>query len=242
MHTASGHTKTRPMTNPSKFLFNIDFSAPEEPEEVVVPEPVIPTIPLAEHQRLLEQARAQAFEEGRVKALEDLQTQQETLLTAEVKALVQAVGQAVETIDAGLAAQEEDAVSLAFLVARRLCSQLIGRQPLAETIALVSECLGPLRKAPHLVIRVAEQDRDALTALVEPIVHEKGFEGRLVVLGEAEISSGDCHIEWADGGIKRDLKTLETEIDGSIRAYLQARNGSGPEQAANAAPERDSEA
>jgi hypothetical protein len=40
-------------------------------------------------------------------------------------------------------------------------------------------------------------------------VHEKGFEGRLVILGEPEIVRGDCHIEWADGGILRDRKALE---------------------------------
>lgn len=236
------HTKMGTMTNPSKFLFNMDFSAPAEPEEVAAPEPVIPTIPLEEHRRLLEQVKAQAFEEGRVKALEDLQTKQETLLTAEVKNLVQATGQVVETIDAGLAAQEQDAVSLAFLVARRLCSHLIGKQPLAETIALVSECLGPLRKAPHLVIRVAEQNVEALKAQIDPIVNEKGFEGRLVILGDPEITDGDCHIEWADGGIKRDTQALEMEIDGSIRSYLRARSGSKPEQQTKTAPEKEPEA
>ncbi|WP_281927192.1 FliH/SctL family protein [Roseibium album] len=212
------------MTNPSKFLFNMDFTAPEEPEVVVAPEPQIPMIPVADHEKLLADARAKAFEEGRVQALQDLQTKQETLLTAEANRLVDVVGQIVETLDEQLAAQENDAISLAFLVARRLCSHLIARQPLAETVALVSECLGPLRKAPHLVIRIADGDVDAMKAQVDPIVHEKGFDGRLVILGEPEIDRGDCHIEWADGGIRRDRKALEKEIDTSIKTYLRARS------------------
>jgi len=221
------------MTNPSKFLFNMDFSEPEEPEVVAPPEPEIPSIPLADHEKLLADAKAKAFEEGRVQALTDLQTKQETLLTAEVNRLVDVVGQAIEQIDEGLAVQEKDAVSLAFLVARRLCAHLIARQPLAETVALVSECLGPLRKAPHLVIRIAEKDVEGLKAQVDPIVHEKGFDGRLVILGEPEIGRGDCHIEWADGGIKRDRKALENEIDTSIRSYLRAR-GAGKKGIASA--------
>ncbi|WP_209017588.1 FliH/SctL family protein [Roseibium aggregatum] len=211
------------MTNPPKFLFNVDFSEPEEPEVVAPPEPEIPTIPVAEHEQLLKKARAQAFEEGRTKALQDLQTKQETLLTAAAGRLVDAVGDVLKTLDEHQAAQEKDAVSLAFLVARRLCAHLIARQPLAETVALVSECLGPLRRSPHLVIRIAEKDVEALKAQVDPIVHEKGFEGRLVILGEPEIGRGDCHIEWADGGIKRDRKALENDIDASIRTYLRAR-------------------
>lgn len=230
------------MTNPSKFLFNMDFSEPEEPEEVAPPEPEIPMMPIADHQKLLEKAKAQAFEEGRVQALKDLQTKQETLLTQEVTHLTKVVGEVLQKIDDSISAQEKDAVSLAFLVARRLCSHLIARQPLAETIALVSECLGPLRRAPHLVIRVAEQDVEALKAQVDPIIHEKGFDGRLVILGEPEISRGDCHIEWADGGIKRDRKAVETQIDGSIRAYLSGRNAQKPAPQAEAEPEKDTEA
>ncbi|MET1412002.1 FliH/SctL family protein [Roseibium sp. HPY-6] len=220
---AGNDSRMGSMTNPSKFLFNMDFSAPEEPEEVLPPEPEIPMIPLADHEKLLADAKAKAFEEGRIQAQQDHLTKQETLLTTEVDRLVDVVGQVVETLDEQLVKQENDAVSLAFLVARRLCAHLIARQPLAETVALVSECLGPLRKAPHLVIRIAEKDVEALKARVDPIVLEKGFDGRLVILGEPDIGRGDCHIEWADGGIKRDRKALENEIDTSIRAYLRAR-------------------
>ena len=229
------------MTNPSKFLFNMDFAAPEEPEVVVPPEPEIPMIPVADHERLLADAKAKAFEEGRVQALQDLQTKQETLLTAEVNRLVDVVGQVIETLDDQMAVRENDAVSLAFLVARRLCAHLIARQPLAETVALVSECLGPLRKAPHLVIRIAEQDIDALKVQVDPIVHEKGFDGRLVILGEPEIERGDCHIEWADGGIKRDRKALESEIDASIKTYLRARNDAKTDKTSATSAEREPE-
>ena len=72
------------MTNPSKFLFNTDFAEPEEPEVVEPPEPEIPMMPVADHKAQLKKAKAQAFEEGRVQALKDLQTKQETLLTEEV--------------------------------------------------------------------------------------------------------------------------------------------------------------
>lgn len=241
-HSAGAYNRMGTMTNPSKFLFNVDFSEPEEPEVVAPPEPEIPMIPVAEHEKLLEKARAKAFEEGRVKALQDLQTKQETLLTAEVQNLAQSVGEVLQTLDEMQSAREKDAIGLAFLVARRLCAHLIARQPLAETVALVSECLGPLRKAPHLVIRVAEKDVEALKAQVDPIIHEKGFEGRLVILGEPDISRGDCHIEWADGGIRRDRKVLEGEIDASIRAYLRTRGPARLAKTSGASAQKDTDA
>ncbi|WP_417672114.1 FliH/SctL family protein [Roseibium sp.] len=212
------------MTNPSKFLFNMDFSEPVEPEVEVPVEPEIPMMPVADHEAALAAAKRIAFEEGRTEALKDLQGTQEKILTEEVQRLVEAASQVLGHVEQEQADQEKDAIGLAFLVARRLCAHLLARQPLAETVALVSECLGPLRRAPHLVIRVAEKDMEALKKRVDPIAHEKGFEGRLVILGEPDIARGDCRIEWADGGILRDRKALEKQIDASIRGYLQARS------------------
>ena len=229
------------MTNPSKFLFNRDFSAPEEPKVVAPVEPEIPMMPVSEHERQLAEVRAKAFEEGKTQALKDHLNAQDKLLTDEVGRLVDAAGTVLARVEEQQVAQEKDATSLAFLIARRLCAHLIARQPLAETIALVTECLGPLRRAPHLVIRVAEKDVEGLKKKVDPIVHEKGFEGRLVILGEPEIVRGDCHIEWADGGILRDRKTLERQIDASIRAYLQARADSAKAHRAQAEPSRGKE-
>ncbi len=241
-HYTGTHGRSDSMATPAKYLFNTDFSEPEEEEVVAPPEPVIPTIPVSEHETLLAKAKAKGFEEGRAKALEDLQTKQETLLTAEAGRLTDAVGEVLNTLDAHQSDMEKNAVSLAFLVARRLCAHLIARQPLAETVALVSECLGPLRNAPHLVIRIAEKDVDALKSRVDPIVHEKGFEGRLVILGEPEISRGDCHIEWADGGIKRDRKALEGAIDESIRGYLGARGKARQAKTADTSAEKETDA
>jgi flagellar assembly protein FliH len=99
-----------------------------------------------------------------------------------------------------------------------------------------------LRKAPHLVIRIAEKDVEALKAQVDPIIHEKGFEGRLVILGEPDIGRGDCHIEWADGGIRRDRKAIEAEIDASIRSYLRGRSAERRSKTSDTSAEKETDA
>ncbi|MEP5621129.1 MAG: flagellar assembly protein FliH, partial [Hyphomicrobiales bacterium] len=115
------HSRMESMTAPSKYMFSTDFSEPEEQEVVAPPVPEVPKITVAEHKKLLEQAKATAFEEGRAEALKDLQTKQETLLTAEVKQLAGAVGDVLGTLDEIQAHREKDAIGLSFLVARRLC-------------------------------------------------------------------------------------------------------------------------
>ena len=46
-------------------------------------------------------------------------------------------------------------------------------------------------------------------AQLEEIARTRGFDGRLVVVAEPEIAVGDCKIEWADGGVVRDMAETE---------------------------------
>ncbi|NBN76854.1 flagellar assembly protein FliH [Microvirga tunisiensis] len=208
---------------PSKFLFDKNFSEPEVPVVTAPPEPVEPMMTVAEHERLLAAARDEARRQGHAEGLVEGRSGEERRLAEQVGDLSRVVAGLLAEIDGYREQTEKDATTLAFLIARRLSAHLIARNPLAETVALVAECLGPLRGAPHLVIRVAERDVDALKARLDPVVREKGFDGRLVLLGEPEIARGDCRIEWADGGILRDRKALETQIDQSIKSYFEAK-------------------
>ncbi|NBN63216.1 FliH/SctL family protein [Pannonibacter tanglangensis] len=208
---------------PSKFLFDKNFSEPEVPVVTAPPEPVEPMMTVAEHERLLAAARDEARRQGHAEGLVEGRSGEERRLAEQVGDLSRVVAGLLAEIDGYREQTEKDATTLAFLIARRLSAHLIARNPLAETVALVAECLGPLRGAPHLVIRVAERDVDALKARLDPVVREKGFDGRLVLLGEPEIARGDCRIEWADGGILRDRKALEAQIDQSIKSYFEAK-------------------
>ncbi len=210
-------------TTPSKFLFSTDFAAPEAPSAELPQEPAVPMMPVAQHEALLAAAIADARSKGRAEGMEEARAGEERRLADEAARLVSVAQQVFDEIDGFREEIERDAISLAFLVARRLCAHLIARSPLGEIVALVSECLGPLREAPHLVIRVAVKDVDALKKRMDPLIEEKGFEGRLVILGEPEVERGDCRIEWADGGILRDRKAIEKQIDQIIRGYFQAK-------------------
>ncbi len=210
-------------TTPSKFLFSTDFAAPEAPAAELPQEPAVPMMPVAQHEALLAAAIADARSKGRAEGMEEARAGEERRLADEAARLVSVAQQVFDEIDGFREEIERDAISLAFLVARRLCAHLIARSPLGEIVALVSECLGPLREAPHLVIRVAVKDVDALKKRMDPLIEEKGFEGRLVILGEPEVERGDCRIEWADGGILRDRKAIEKQIDQIIRGYFQAK-------------------
>ena len=60
---------------------------------------------------------------------------------------------------------------------------------------------------------------------LEDIARARGFEGRLVVMSEGDIAAGDCRIEWADGGLKRDRAMTEAAIAEAVGRYITARRG-----------------
>jgi flagellar assembly protein FliH len=68
-----------------------------------------------------------------------------------------------------------------------------------------------------------------MKAIAEERMKVSGFSGRLIVLGDPEIRMGDGRLEWADGGLVRDINAISNEINTRISAYLAAR---GAEQGA----------
>jgi len=44
------------------------------------------------------------------------------------------------------------------------------------------------------------------------IAHEEGFDGRVVVTGEAAMGMADCRIEWRGGGAERSTQQIESAI------------------------------
>jgi len=122
---------------------------------------------------------------------------------------------------------ETEAVDVAVAVARKLCSELMSGEPLAEITALVSDCFSHLVSTPHLVVRINDSLYEAARDKIERQAAQSGFEGRLVILAEPEIATGDCRIEWADGGVVLERVTIEAKINELVGRYLASRSQAG---------------
>ena len=119
---------------------------------------------------------------------------------------------------------ETEAVDVAVAVARKLCSELIAAEPLGEITGLVSDCFSHLVSTPHLVVRINDQLYEAARERIERLAKQSGFEGRLVILAEPEIETGDCRIEWADGGVVLERAAIEAKINELVGRYMASRN------------------
>src|SRR5437588_1655366 len=207
------------MASPAKFLFDMDFSAPDKGRER-------PATALEIAQKIAS-AEAHAYRDGydagqrEAKAESDRRT---ALALEEIRLAIQGIAARFAGVERRM---ETEAVDVAIAVARKLCSQLIAAEPLGEITGLVSDCFSQLVATPHLVVRINDSLYEAAREKIERQAAQSGFEGRLVILAEPEIASGDCRIEWADGGVVLGRAAIGVKISELVGRYLASRNQAG---------------
>lgn len=204
------------MGAPAKFMFNADFAASAV-------NPADRPVPAAEHAAKLAEAEAEGFRKGFAAAEAEESADARRRNTAALERIATATEALARSLDAVEARLEAEAVEVAVAVGRKLATELVTREPMTEIASLATDCFKQLIKTPHVVIRVNDALHEFARERIDEIAQHRGFEGRLVVLAEAEIAPGDCRIEWADGGLTRDKAATEKLIAEQVSRYLTAR-------------------
>jgi flagellar assembly protein FliH len=205
------------MGAPAKFLFDVDFAngADRRPAE--------PTITVAEHALKLAEAEAAAHGKGYADAQADAKVEADRRMAQALEQIAANLGKATAALSVIETRLECEAVEVAVAVARKLAPALIAREPFAEIAALATDCFRELVASPHIAVRVNDALYAPAREKLDDIARAKSFQGRLVVLAEPDIAVGDCRIEWADGGITRDIAATGVAIDGAVASYVSAR-------------------
>jgi len=204
------------MAAPAKFLFDMDFSAPDTTRE----RPATAT----EIAQKIATAEARAYRDGHeagqreAKAKSDRRT---ALALEEIGIGIKAIAGRFSGIETRM---ETEAVDVAVAVARKLCSELVAREPLGEITGLVRDCFAQLVSTPHLVVRINDSLYETAREQIEKLAKQSGFQGRLVILAEPEIDSGDCKIEWADGGVVLERAAIDAKINELVGRYVASGN------------------
>ena len=204
------------MTAPAKFLFDMDFSAPSKSRE----RPAT----ASEVAQKIAAAEARAYRDGYEAGQREAKAESDrraALALEEIGIGIRGIAARFASIETRM---ETEAVDVAVAVARKLCSELIASEPLGEIGGLVGNCFAQLVSTPHLVVRINEQLYESARERIERLAKQSGFEGRLVILAEPGIETGDCRIEWADGGVVLERAAIEAKINELVGRYMASRN------------------
>ncbi|MEP7031578.1 MAG: FliH/SctL family protein [Pseudolabrys sp.] len=196
----------------AKYMFDEDFATGDKP-----------TITVIEAERRRADAEAQAHRKGFAAGQAQAQSEADQRIAAALSLVADSMVR-LERALAGIEGRlETEAVQVALAVSAKLAPELIAREPFVEISALATECFRQLVKTPHIAISIGADIYDSAKDKLEDIARARGFEGRLLVTSDAAMASGDCRIEWSDGGVTRDRLATLAVIDDVVGRYVAAR-------------------
>src|SRR4051812_42463190 len=120
------------MAAPAKFLFDMDFGTPDKARERAAT--------AAEIAEKVAAAETRAYQAGYESAQREAKAEsdrRQALALEEINISIRGIAQRFSGIETRM---ETEAVDVAVAVARKLCDELVAREPIAEITALVSDC------------------------------------------------------------------------------------------------------
>lgn len=202
------------MGAPAKFLFDLDFSNPPVRAD---------TVNAAESARRISEAEARGNSAGYLAGQADAQAETVRRGAIALEDIACGIQQVFGRLSDAEKQIESQAIEIALAAARKLCQELTNREPFAEMMALIADCLRHQTRTPHLVIRINDSLYEDARVRIETLAKQSGFEGRLVILADPDIVSGDCKIEWADGGVVTDRSATDAKITELVGRYMASR-------------------
>lgn len=217
---------TTPQHPTQKFLFDRTFDS-------LSPTRVEPTKPPVYTQADLDAAKQSAFKDGYTQGEQTANREQTARIAAIVEKIDGALGKLLQGATAQQLAQQADAQDIALAIARKLLPDFIARHGFGEIEAVLVQVLKEMVREPRLVVRVHDQVLDALQHAVQDIAARAAYAGKIVLLADDKLNPNDCKIEWADGGVERDVNIIWQEVD---RAMGRIKSFSGSAAAASVSP------
>lgn len=223
-----------PQKNVRKFQFDTDFDLEEErlrvealrqaerdaavaPEHEPEPEPE-PAPVFSEDQ--MRYAREEEYQKGYSQGLEEARQSVDNTVAGLVK-------QMMVQVDALLAAEQENRVRMQHVAIqtvvasiKKLWPSVVARAGLDTVLETVQQALESNAEETRLVIRVHDTMLDPVINRLPEIQEQKAFAGKIIVLSDPAVGTGDCKVEWADGGMERLGRDLSAQLDHAVERIL----------------------
>lgn len=197
--------------NATKFTFDTVFTAERDVVAEAARGRKRRSLSETEIESLCAAARADGMKAGEVLALE--------AVAAGAKDAIRAIGDALSQLAHRSHMMQEQSAGLALALARKLAHSALATFPQADVEAALRDAMHQAIGEPRIVLKAAPAVAEALTARIEEIAHEEGYDGRVQVSPDPTLKRADCRIEWRGGGAERAEAAIESALE-----QLLARN------------------
>ncbi|MDO8839310.1 MAG: FliH/SctL family protein [Parvibaculum sp.] len=203
------------MKHAVKFTFDTHFDEPSSHSAIDAPARRNPTV------ADIERARSEGYAAGFAAGDAEATARADRDVQMAMNELASGAATLIAAMEAKSRALTADAVQMAVTCARKLAPASIAARPETEIEAVVRDCLSHLNREPHILLRVSASLVDRLKDKVDHMAMERGLTGRIILLGEPDMSGGNCVVEWADGGVVRSYEDIESEIMKIVARYIE---------------------
>ncbi len=196
-----------------------------------------------EWERKMADACVTANEKGRTEGEAEARKGFELETREQVSELLKCAEQLLGAVKLECEGIRTEAIQLASTTATLLARELIERMPVASLEGIFAEALEHASDAPHIALTVNDNLVESIQETITSLAAERGFSGKIIVLGNPKVKTGDCCLQWADGGISVDFEKTQNAIAQIVNRHLdaadpqpEATNTNLPELPAQAEP------
>ncbi len=211
------------MASTMKFLFENSFDA----EERTGAPAAAATMRQYSEQDLLS-ARSEGYADGeaagRAAALSAIEQASQKAL-AEIAARLGDVGGQIAALRGQTIGEAVKVVSAAI---HKMVPELARRNAMNEIERLIRECLQAIYDEPRVVVRAHDSVIATLHERIDAMAAACGFNGKIVLLGDEQLSETDCRVEWADGGAERNLGEMWKQLDAALARVVEGSATGAP--------------
>lgn len=173
-----------------------------------------------EWEKKMADACLKSFEEGQEVGKAEALQQLEAETLEQVTSLIGSAQKIMDAVEAECNQIRRNAIEIGVTAAKLLADELISRNPALSVEALFADALEYAGDAPHIAVTVNDACAERIQQIVTKVAAERAYTGKVVVLGDPETKTGDCSLQWADGGVAVDRERIESTLSGLVRKHL----------------------
>lgn len=168
-----------------------------------------------------EQAYGQGFVAGKEAAMQEIQQQQNSILGS-ISRVFERFAKDVWDV---FGLQKHVASEVGSAIARKLLPDYMAKHGSQEIIAAIEKAVSEMINEPRLVLRVSENNFEYIKREVDQLGQRLGYSGKMIILADQALGDNDCKLEWADGGMERNINMIWSDIDRQLARHSAAATG-----------------
>lgn len=165
-----------------------------------------------------EQSYGQGFVAGKEAALKEIQQQQTTVLGSINRVFERFAKDVWDVFDK----QKHVASDVGSAIARKLLPDYMAKHGQQEILSAIEKAVSEMINEPRLVLRINENNFDYIKREVESLSSRLGYVGKMIILADQTLGDSDCKLEWADGGMERNVNMIWSDIDRQLARHSAA--------------------